>query len=291
MDTSSCKKSGHVHIYSMNYPDICHSCKKSQRVANRNKCQECLDKDNLKSSARFREKAQRGECYYCKSLAVAGGRLCQRHLDKRRAYDKDRRSVGCDKCGKPREKGCLCYGCWEKRMVYLKQRRDGRVAAKLCQFCSKPVLVGRLCDECRINKRQARADLKLIRQQLGLCLKCGKEKFDGATRCVTCFLKDIAHCHFGQRKLYVKLFEILDRQNGFCPYTGEKLVLGQNATLDHKVSRARGGSSDLFNLQWVYKGDFDVNWMKGMMSEEEFFVAIKKIYHFVKQKGAYDHQL
>ena len=269
----------------MNYPDICTGCKKKKRVEGKKKCQECLDKDNLKSSSRFREKADRGECYYCQSPAVDGGRMCQHHLDLKRSYNKDRRKNGCDKCGRPKEKGCLCLSCWEKRTAYLKQRNDKVVVQKLCRVCSAPALEGvRLCETCRSNLNQLRADRKLLRQQLGLCITCGKES--SGNKCVNCYLKETAHFHLKQRKLYPKLIEILNGQNGVCPYTGEKLILGQNTTLDHKIPKSRGGTSDISNLQWVYKGEFDVNWMKGMMTEEEFLEAIEKIHRYlIKTKG------
>jgi hypothetical protein len=243
-------------------------------------CQSCLNKANSISSARFQEKSKRGECYYCDSPAVDGGRLCQLHIDRRKSYDKKRRQLGCDKCGAPKEKGCLCQKCWEKRTAYLKRKRERQVKESICQACSKPSATGRLCDGCRVVDRLIKADRRLIRKELGLCLTCGSGDPVG-NRCLVCILKDTAHFHWGQRKLYPKLIEIFESQKGTCPYTGEKLTLGKNATLDHKIPKSRGGTSDLSNLQWVYKGNFDVNWMKGMLLEEEFQKAIVQIYRVI----------
>jgi hypothetical protein len=72
---------------------------------------------------------------------------------------------------------------------------------------------------------------------------------------------------------------LIEQQHGKCPYTGISLVLGHNASLDHKASKSRGGSNDLSNLQWVYYGDdFDVNMMKRDTTEENFVKAINIMY-------------
>lgn len=58
-----------------------------------------------------------------------------------------------------------------------------------------------------------------------------------------------------------------ERQGGQCPYTGEDLVPGVNASLDHIVSKHRGGGDDPTNLQWV---TMLVNSMKTSMTHDEF---------------------
>lgn len=59
-----------------------------------------------------------------------------------------------------------------------------------------------------------------------------------------------------------------EKQGGRCAYTGELLIPGVNASLDHKIPSTRGGTNDLENLQWV---TYQVNRMKTDMLEEEFF--------------------
>jgi hypothetical protein len=66
------------------------------------------------------------------------------------------------------------------------------------------------------------------------------------------------------------------------------LILGENATLDHKIPRSKGGTADILNLQWVYYDqEFNVNTIKRDMSEENFLKAINTIYEHTKSRGKY----
>ena len=59
----------------------------------------------------------------------------------------------------------------------------------------------------------------------------------------------------------------MEHQQWQCVYTGEKLIAGVNASVDHRIPSSRGGSDDLCNLQWVTK---KINRMKGNMTHQEF---------------------
>ncbi len=61
--------------------------------------------------------------------------------------------------------------------------------------------------------------------------------------------------------------ESFDKQGGRCIYTGVNLIMGDNATLDHKVPKSRGGSDSIENIQWVTR---TINQMKTDMTHEEF---------------------
>jgi 5-methylcytosine-specific restriction endonuclease McrA len=54
-----------------------------------------------------------------------------------------------------------------------------------------------------------------------------------------------------------------------CPYTGEKLILGQNVSLDHKIPRSRRPdlAYEYSNLQWVSK---TYNRCKSDLTDAEF---------------------
>ena len=65
-------------------------------------------------------------------------------------------------------------------------------------------------------------------------------------------------------------------QQPVCPYTKKTLTLGIDTSLDHITPSTRGGTNEISNYQWVYcSGYFDINWMKGDMTDAEFRDAIK----------------
>lgn len=65
--------------------------------------------------------------------------------------------------------------------------------------------------------------------------------------------------------------------------TGVLLVPGRNASIDHKVPRAKGGSDDIDNLQWV---DLKVNLMKRDLDITEFLSACATVIAFAAKGGA-----
>ena len=85
--------------------------------------------------------------------------------------------------------------------------------------------------------------------------------------CLADWFKNVASVHFGTRKLGQSLRELWDSQKGLCVYSGEALIPGFNASLDHKIPITRGGHISLENVQWVSKR---VNIMKTDMSDGEF---------------------
>lgn len=70
------------------------------------------------------------------------------------------------------------------------------------------------------------------------------------------------------------LLNKLEIQQYQCVYSGRKLILGQNASLDHIIAKSRGGSESLDNLQWV---DRNVNYMKRALSHDDFLDLVRQI--------------
>ncbi len=108
------------------------------------------------------------------------------------------------------------------------------------------------------------------------CLDCKRKVHNTVDRCTTCFLKQKARKYLGNPNNWGILKKIYDHQKGKCPYTGIKIVLGLNCTVDHIIPKANGGKNVANNIQFVYA---PVNSMKGSLNEEEFLHLIKKIYH------------
>jgi CRISPR/Cas system Type II protein with McrA/HNH and RuvC-like nuclease domain len=74
----------------------------------------------------------------------------------------------------------------------------------------------------------------------------------------------------------LKLFE---KQNGVCPYTGSKLIVGKNPSIDHIKPRAFYPElfDDIDNIQLV---DKRVNALKKEMSEDELIRLVYQIYNY-----------
>ena len=73
----------------------------------------------------------------------------------------------------------------------------------------------------------------------------------------------------GSKKASLTLYDKLYSQNFTCPYTGEKLILGVNAWIDHILPRSRfpDQETSLDNLQWVSK---KANLAKHNLTKDEF---------------------
>jgi 5-methylcytosine-specific restriction endonuclease McrA len=91
--------------------------------------------------------------------------------------------------------------------------------------------------------------------------------------CEPCWFTSIARSALGiktreeARTWVPRLRALFHAQGGKCAYTGLDLIPGGNASLDHKVPKALGGTNDLGNLQWV---EFNVNRAKNSLTEEDF---------------------
>ena len=94
--------------------------------------------------------------------------------------------------------------------------------------------------------------------------------------CLKHYLQFTAKTHLGSFKKYKELEILFQKQNGICPYTGKKLQLGIDTSIDHIIPKSRGGSKDISNLQWVY---YKANFMKQDMFTNEFI----ELAHLISQ--------
>lgn len=115
------------------------------------------------------------------------------------------------------------------------------------------------------------------------CLRCGRAVAPdarypvppaGPVRCPRCFFTRLAARHASGPADWARLRALFDAQGGRCAYTREPLVLGGNATLDHRQPKARGGTGRVDNLQWVTAR---VNDLKRDLTHAEFLALCRKV--------------
>lgn len=105
----------------------------------------------------------------------------------------------------------------------------------------------------------------------GLCRACPREIMVGTKSwCERHWFQQAAWRNgVGGNGAWKKAKELLERQNYTCPYTGERLVIGKNASLDHKNPRSRFKDQVHLweNIEWV---DLEVNRAKRALTKSEF---------------------
>jgi 5-methylcytosine-specific restriction endonuclease McrA len=212
--------------------------------------------------------------YYDVCMNIKKDRINKRRKD----WSKKRKATGkCLQCGGisgPKSK-LYCIKCSVIFVINAKRRADRLMKQGLCIQCMKPSN-SRNCQDCSNKNKKARARKVKEREELGLCVKCGKTASVPTNRkCSACYLKHTADRYLHATTKWVELMELFDKQNGFCPYTGRKLTIGLDAEIDHIISRQQGGKDELSNFQWVY---FDVNRMKAHHTHEQFLNFVREIY-------------
>jgi 5-methylcytosine-specific restriction endonuclease McrA len=80
----------------------------------------------------------------------------------------------------------------------------------------------------------------------------------------------------GSATRWKELEDLWIKQDGICPYTGSKLILGVDASLDHILpsSRFPEHRHDINNVEWVH---YRVNEMKKDWTKEEFLQFMRGI--------------
>lgn len=149
----------------------------------------------------------------------------------------------------------------------------------LCIHCGKTAPAdGRYsCQKC-LDRMKARVR-KLHRQRIeeGLCHRCGKRRATEFTvNCADCYFKQAARINLRSSSHWQILKDKWYKQEGACPYSGELMVLGKTASIDHVKPRSRfpQDATNPDNVEWVHER---VNHMKRDLTKEEFVALIEKI--------------
>ena len=169
----------------------------------------------------------------------------------------------------------------EKQSNYNKTRADKLRKAGLCERCleKKQDRKATMCNECRTQYRVRQNETRQANLEINLCKWCGVvENIEGRNTCIVCVLKSASLKHFGTMQHWAELLDLFVKQDGTCPYTGEKLRIGLNCSLDHIVCSSKGGENGIANMQWVQR---DVNDMKGSFDNERFMLLCKTISSYV----------
>jgi 5-methylcytosine-specific restriction endonuclease McrA len=166
-----------------------------------------------------------------------------------------------------------CFKCKQDLPVDRFSTTGSGKDRKLRSYC-KP------CDAADIKLRR-----RVTKTDKGMCIYCFNPVKDKAIVCLPHYLRrifsrnnsrDALKINTAQRNELVEKIISSMQPNGVCPYTGEKLVFGENVHLDHKIpiSRAPELAYELNNLQLVSE---EYNQAKGAKTDSEFLEFCKLI--------------
>jgi hypothetical protein len=127
----------------------------------------------------------------------------------------------------------------------------------------------RYCRDCQ-NKINARSNKTLVcRKKRGLCRTCTCKRMQKSSYCLYHFMKRVAERTAHDPNLGAYLYRKFLQQNKRCYYTGDPLVLGVNASLDHVHPQSKYPElrKDPRNLVWTTK---DLNTCKKDLDIESF---------------------
>lgn len=157
-------------------------------------------------------------------------------------------------------------------------------------LCSKPARPGKInCEPCGDRSVTNGKFRKETWAKNGICTNCGKNPSLPAMIgkrypfCERCYFKKTSIDCLKTAKHAGLIGQKLRDQNYRCAYTGEKIILGLNDSLDHilPISKFPELRSDPANVEWVTR---KVNCMKWDSTREEFIAtAYAVVRHYESQ--------
>lgn len=246
-------------------------------------------------SQEYKRRLSLGLCTKCGQASELDRTKCRECLDKSKAAQaKHVKKIFdlavCIKCGLESIEGKRkCFKCMLKEREYVKIRNQERKNQGICRYCDNKATEynNTFCNH-HVNKhKESVRQKKSKRRDATQCESCGSDvvvTFDSKKLlCKKCFLKVVSMSNLGTSRQWREI-EALFNEKNICPYTGLNLVLGKNASLDHRVPRSRGGSDEISNLQWVHNSEnLNVNWMKGDLTHDEFKSAVCLISEYLQK--------
>jgi len=201
----------------------------------------------------------------------------------------------CVNCGVPKTRtGVHCADCAknhrERAKKYIKEVRRGVLSGK-CHYCGK-TSEKRQCPECKSKLSQYQKGRRLVFKEQGTCTSCGDPRVEESSSCLRHYMEGQSGSAFGTTKRWKEILASFESQNGICYYSGIKLIIGKNASLDHKIPKSKHGIEDgvydAGNLVWC---DKMVNIMKNSMTDDEFIAMCKKITDYCQSEPAEPRRL
>lgn len=196
--------------------------------------------------------------------------------ERRRQKRRERTALSlCRECGSPELKNKHYCALHASRRTVEKARRKERLRTQgLCSSCGRnPLKTAWLCGPCCLKEKDRVRRARENNKANGLCV-CGRQPRENGNKCDTCWLRDKAQEVLGRGKEWVLLLDLLEKQQFRCAYTGESLVLGVNASIDHIIPVCAGGKDSIDNLQFVTRR---INSMKSDCSHDEFIRLCKLV--------------
>lgn len=236
------------------------------------------------SKIRYQKLKKEGKCTVCnKPVQIYGHIHCNdckiKSKNIQTLYLKDKKDKKlCPACGNPAEKNVRCNKCTEKYDIHNTNKRTMCIENKLCIACKLKIDSGTFCDECRSKVRDKR---KLLKSQ-NLCVHCQEPSMNNKTMCLECLISKTAN---RAGITYLEAIEIWEEQNGICPYSGRKLELGIDASLDHTLAKSKGGLNIKNNLKWVH---INVNRAKSNLSIDELLSLCNDIINNMNKENSND---
>ena len=160
--------------------------------------------------------------------------------------------------------------------VERQQARTDRTKLGICYTCGKAndrFPNGIRCSPCQKKGNASRNRLRQSRKKAGLC-GCGNKKLEHVTRCEKCWFENYSVKLYQTTRHWKELKQLLVGQSGLCFYTGEKLVIGKTASIEHVIPQAKEGTHHMSNLRWVTK---TVNYMKRDLQYDDFITLCELV--------------
>jgi 5-methylcytosine-specific restriction endonuclease McrA len=157
---------------------------------------------------------------------------------------------------------------------YRRTRRSAYAMHGLCWRCDAAAVVApgrQQCAAC-LESFNLQQRARYSQQSANLCrrLSCSLPATVNRECAKHWFIRMAAKSEY--RGAWSDLAHLLVAQDFRCAYSGEALIPGANASVDHRTPRSRGGSSDLENLCWCTD---TMNRRKWSMTATEFGSYLK----------------
>lgn len=190
----------------------------------------------------------------------------------------------CTKCRKHSAKADrkLCSFCLGD--AARARARNSADVTKCAMGCGRERAPGcKRCEACLKKKRGWDRGLYQARAQRGQCTCCMASAEVGLF-CFDHWLKNVGNAHgLGNKKGIALLKQLWEEQGGRCAVTGEPLIPGATASIDHAIPKSRGGDSRKENLRWVL---LQVNHIKWDMTHEEFLATCRLVVRAHERRDA-----